>query len=91
MSLARLRERLPLVVFVLLLVLVLMGLGFACACATGHQAQAVDRMTSVIATAPPLVELWSLTALGLIVLTPLARGRRLSRRPSLASLQRFLL
>jgi hypothetical protein len=90
MSLARLRERLPLVVFVLLVVLGLMVLGFACACASGDHAQAVDRVTSIIATAPPLVELWSLTALGLIVLTPLALRRRLSRRPSLASLQRFL-
>ena len=35
MSLARLRERLPLVVFVLLVVLGLMVLGFACACASG--------------------------------------------------------
>ncbi len=90
MSLARLRERLPLVVFVLLLILGLMALGFACACASDHHAQAVDRATSVIATAPPIVELWSLTALGLILLVPLAFARHVLRPPSPGSLQRFL-
>ncbi|HEX9416156.1 MAG TPA: hypothetical protein VF895_05560 [Gaiellaceae bacterium] len=90
MSLARLRARLPFVVFVLLLVLGLMFLGFACACATDHPGQAADRATSVIAAAPPLVELWSVTAVGLIILAGFVVGRGALRPRSLASLQRFL-
>ncbi len=90
MSLARLRERLPFVVFLLLLVLGLMLLGFACACASDHHAQGVDRSGSAIATPPSFIELWSLTALGLVIVTALAYRRGLGRRPSLASLQRFL-
>jgi len=91
MSLIRLRERLPSVVFVLLLILGLVFLGFACACSGGHHGQAADSVTSVIASAPPLIELWSLTAFGLIVISALALGRRAVRGPSLASLQRLLL
>jgi hypothetical protein len=90
MALQRLRERLPFVVFVLLLALGLMVLGFACACATGHPGQAVDRATSVIASAPAVIELWSMTALGLVLLVPLTLRRRAARAPSPASLQRFL-
>ena len=43
LSVQRLRERLPLVVFVLLLVLLVMLVGIACACATDHPMQALER------------------------------------------------
>lgn len=88
----RLRERLPLVVFVLLLVFGLLLLGFACACITDHPAQAIERALAAVATAPPIIEVWSVNAFALVFLTlALARQARLRPRPSPADLQRFLL
>lgn len=92
MAIQRLRERLPLVVFVLLLVLGLLLLGFACACITDHPAQAIERALAAIATAPPIIEVWSVNAFALVLLTlAVARQARSRPRPSPASLQRFLL
>ena len=92
MAIQRLRERLPLVIFVLLLVLGLLFLGFACACITDHPAQAIERALATVATAPPLIEVWSVNAFALVLLT-LAFGPQARSRPcpSPASLQRFLL
>jgi uncharacterized membrane protein AbrB (regulator of aidB expression) len=90
MSLTRLRERLPFVVFVLLLILGLMVLGFACACTMDHHAQGADRATSVIAAAPPVIELWSVAAIALLAFSAFVFARRAVRGPSPASLQRFL-
>jgi len=88
----RLRERLPLVVFVLLLILGLLLLGFACACITDHPAQAIERVLAAVATAPPVIEVWSTNAFALMLLTlALARQARARSRRSPALLQRFLL
>jgi hypothetical protein len=92
MAIQRLRERLPLVVFVLVLVFGLLLLGFACACITDHPAQAIERVLAAVATAPPLIEVWSVNAFALVLLTlAFVRQARSRARPSPASLQRFLL
>jgi hypothetical protein len=46
LSIQRLPERMPLVVFILLLVLLVMLVGIACACATEHPMKAADRAVS---------------------------------------------
>lgn len=90
-GLARLRGRMPLVVFVLLAIVCLGMLGFACACLSDQPAAAVERAVQAPAVAPALIELWPALlfggfAAGLLVLTPRpARGRA-----SPAVLQRFL-
>jgi hypothetical protein len=91
-AIQRLRERLPLVVFVLMLVFGLLLLGFACACITDYPVQAIERALAAFATAPPVIEVWSVNAFALVLLT-LAVGRqaRSRSRPSPALLQRFLL
>ena len=91
-SLARFRERLPLVAFLLLLVVCLLLLGVACACFTDHPMQALERALAAIPALPALLEVWSfvaLVALGSAVLLIETRAR--ARAPSPALLQRFLL
>jgi len=90
-AIARLRGRMPLVVFILLALLCLGLLGFACACLSDQPAAAFERAVQAPALAPALVELWPAILLGLfgaalIVYGPVeARGRT-----SPAFLQRFL-
>jgi hypothetical protein len=90
-DLARLRGRMPLVVFILLAVVCLASLGFACACLTDQPAQAIDRATTLGSALPPLVEVWSL-----VLMTLMGGGyvlvlrERTSSRASPALLQRFL-
>lgn len=92
MAIQRLRKRLPLVVFVLMLVFGLLLLGFACACITDHPVQAIERALTAVATAPPVIEVWSTNAFALVLLTlAFARQARSRTSPSPASLQRFLL
>jgi hypothetical protein len=90
-DLARLRGRMPLVVFILLAVVCLAILGFACACLTDQPVQAIDRALSLGSALPPLFEAWSALAAvligGSLVLT--LRGGA-SSRASPALLQRFL-
>jgi hypothetical protein len=86
------RARLPLVVFILLLIIGLLLLGFACACLSDHPMQAIERMLAAIPAVPPLIEVWSVNAIGLAMLMLLAgRYARAVARPSPATLQRFLL
>lgn len=88
----RLRRRLPLIVFLLLAVLCLAMIGFACACLSDHSTQAIERAISGPATAPAVIELWSLVVLSLIA-APFFVTRRVGGfgRASPAELQRFLL
>jgi hypothetical protein len=93
-SLARFRERLPLLAFLLLLVVCLLLLGFACACFSDHPMQALERALGAIPALPALVEVWSLAALvalGSAVFLSEVRARARARAPSPALLQRFLL
>jgi hypothetical protein len=91
LSIQRLRERLPLIVFILLLVLLLMLVGVACACATDHPMQTVERALSAIPAAPALVEVWGYAFAAMLLVAfvvaqrPLAFGRASPQR-----LQRFL-
>jgi hypothetical protein len=92
MSISGMRARLPLVVFILLLIVALLLLGFACACLSDHPIQAIERVLAAIPAVPPVVEVWSVNALGLAMLMLLAgRYVRAVARPSPATLQRFLL
>jgi hypothetical protein len=92
MDLARLRGRLPLVVFILLAVVCLPLLGLACACLTDQPAQTVDRAISLGSALPALVEVWSLVFVSLMGASFLvvAVRERASSRASPAVLQRFL-
>jgi hypothetical protein len=91
LSIARLRRRLPLIVFVLLLLLVAMLVGFACACLTDHPMQAIDRALAGVASMPAVLVIWTFVAAMALVATlanrpqPYAPGRA-----SPALLQRFL-
>ena len=86
------RARLPLVVFILLLIVALLLLGFACACFSDHPMQAIERVLAAIPAVPPVVQVWSVNAIGLAMLTLLAgRYIRAVARPSPATLQCFLL
>jgi hypothetical protein len=90
-DLARLRGRMPLVVFILLAVVCLAILGFACACLTDQPVQAIDRATSLGSALPPLIEVWSLVFVTLMGASFLVTAReRASSRASPALLQRFL-
>jgi hypothetical protein len=86
-SIARLRRRLPLIVFVLLAVACLLLIGFACAC-VGHQP---GQTTDQVVPAPAVIELWSLIVLSLLAV-PLLFMRLAGGfgRASPAQLQRFL-
>ena len=90
-DLARLRGRMPLVVFILLAVVCLALLGFACACLTDQPTQAIDRASSLGSALPPLIEVWSFVFVTLMGASFLVAVReRASSRASPALLQRFL-
>jgi hypothetical protein len=90
-SIQRLRERLPLVVFVLLLVLVVMLVGIACACATDHPMQAVERALAAIPAMPAVIELWAYTFAAILLVSVASSQRRQAiGRASPRQLQRFL-
>jgi hypothetical protein len=91
LSVQRLRERMPLIVFILLLVLLLMLVGIACACATEHPMKTVDRTVSVTSAMPAVIEVWTY-AFAAILLAALVvpQRRRALGRASPQDLQRFL-
>jgi hypothetical protein len=91
LSIQRLRERMPLIVFVLLIVLLLMLVGIACACATDHPMKIADRTLSAGSAMPAVIEVWtySFAAILLVALTVPERRRALGRA-SPQELQRFL-
>jgi hypothetical protein len=90
-SLDRIRNRLPLIVFVLLLILLVVALGVICVCATDHPGQVLERALSVIPAAPPLASMWSVVATVLLAAGIVrARPRFEPERASPAALQRFL-
>ncbi|MFN2470985.1 MAG: hypothetical protein ABR583_08355 [Gaiellaceae bacterium] len=91
MAIARLRGRMPLVVFILLVLVCLGLLGFACACLSDQPAVALERAMQGPALPPAVVELWpailfGVFAAGLLVYAPVAARSRASP----AVLQRFL-
>jgi hypothetical protein len=91
LSIQRLRERMPLIVFILLLVLLVMLVGIACACATEHPMKAVDRTLSASSAIPAVIEVWTYTFVAiLLVVFTVPRGRRALGRASPQELQRFL-
>jgi len=91
LSIQRLRERLPLVVYILLFILLLMLVGLACACATDHPMQSAERAVSSISAVPALIEVWAYTFAALLVVAfVVTQQRRPLGRASPADLQRFL-
>ena len=91
LSIQRLRERMPLVVFILLLVLLVMLVGIACACAGEHPMKAADRAASAAAATPALIEIWTYTVAAiLLVVFIVPQRRRALGRASPQELQRFL-
>jgi hypothetical protein len=92
LSIQRLRERLPLIVFILLLILLVMMVGIACACATDHPMQTVERALSAIPAAPGggLI-VWTYTFVAMLVVAfVIPQRRRAFGRASPQELQRFL-
>ncbi len=91
LSIQRLRERLPLIVFILLLILLVMVVGIACACATDHPMQTVERALSAIPAAPAVLIVWTYTLVAMLVVAFVMpqRGRTFGRA-SPQELQRFL-
>jgi hypothetical protein len=90
-AIARLRGRMPLVVFILLALVCLGVLGFACACLSEQPAAALERAMQSPTLAPAVVELWPAIVFGvfgaaLLVYSPVEARGRVS--PQL--LQRFL-
>ena len=91
MSIARMRKRLPLVVFVLLLLIVVMLIGIACACLTDHPMQAIEKAVSAVPAAPGVIEVWPALVLGLFAAAIIVRLPVAARgRASPVVLQRFL-
>jgi hypothetical protein len=91
LSIQRLRERMPLIVFILLLVLLVMLVGIACACATDHPMKTVDRALSATSAMPAVIEVWTYTfAAILLVAFVVPQTRRALGRASPQELQRFL-
>lgn len=91
LSIQRLRERLPFVVFILLFILLLMLVGLACACASDHPMQSAERAISSISAVPAIIVIWTYTfAAALVVALVVAQRRRALGRASPADLQRFL-
>lgn len=91
LSIQRLRERMPLVVFILLVVLLLMLVGVGCACLTDHPMQAAERAIASISAMPAIVELWTYAFAALLaVVFVVPERRRAVGRASPADLQRFL-
>ena len=92
LSVQRLRERLPLIVFVLLLVLLVMLVGIGCACATDHPMQALERALAGISAMPAVIELSTYTWGAMLLASALVFQRRQATgRASPQQLQRFLL
>jgi hypothetical protein len=90
-AIARLRGRVPLVIFILLAVLCLGLLGFACACLSDQPAAALERAVQGPALAPAVVELWPAILLGILGAALLVYSQVAARgRASPAVLQRFL-
>ena len=90
LSIARLRRRLPFIVFLLLLVFLVGLLGMVCMCMTDHPSQAADRAIAAVVHAPALIEMWSFTVTFTIFLAVGAELIRGTGRASPARLQRFL-
>ena len=91
LSIQRLRERLPLIVFILLFILLVMVVGIACACATDHPMQTIERALSAIPAAPAVVVVWTYTFVAMLVVAfVVPRRRRALGRASPQQLQRFL-
>jgi len=91
LSIQRLRERLPLIVFILLLILLVMVVGIACACATDHPMQTVERALSAIPAAPAVLIVWTYTIVAMLVVAfVVPQRRRALGRASPQELQRFL-
>lgn len=91
LSIQRLRERLPLIVFILLLILLVMVVGIACACATDHPMQTVERALSSIPAAPAVLIVWTYTFVAILVVAFVLPQRRPAQgRASPQELQRFL-
>jgi hypothetical protein len=89
-SLARLRSRLPLIVFILLALICLGLIGLACACISDQPLQALQRTIAAIPATPPILEAWSLFAV-LTAAAVVTVPRFAAVRSSPAALQRFLL
>jgi hypothetical protein len=91
LSIQRLRERLPLIVFILLFILLVMVVGIACACATDHPMQTIERALSVVPAAPAVVVVWMYTFVAMLVAAfVVPQRRRALGRASPQQLQRFL-
>jgi hypothetical protein len=91
LSIQRLRERMPLIVFILLLVLLVMLVGIACACATDHPMKTVDRALSATSAMPAVIEVWTYTfAAILLVAFVIPQTWCALGRASPQELQRFL-
>jgi len=91
LTIQRLRERLPLIVFILLLILLVMVVGIACACATDHPMQTVERALSAISAAPAVLIVWTYTFVAMLVGSLVVpQRRRALGRASPQELQRFL-
>jgi hypothetical protein len=89
-ELARLRSRMPLVVFLLLALVCLVLIGFACACLTDQPAAAIERALQGAALAPAVIAVWSI-ALAVVLASTMTGAVTLPRgRASPALLQRFL-
>ena len=92
LSIQRLHDRLPLIVFIFLFVLLVMLVGVACACATDHPMQAIERALASIPASPTVVELWAYTFAAILLVGFVAPNTgRESGRASPQELQRFLL
>jgi len=91
LSVQRLRERLPLIVFLFLLILLVMLVGFACACLNDHPMQALERALATIPALPALVVVWSFSSASLLAaMVMFSRPLVASGRASPAVLQPLL-
>lgn len=89
-ELARLRRRMPLVVFLLLALVCLALIGFACACLTDQPAVAIERALQGPALAPGVIAVWSVLLVVLLASSATGAVTLPRGRASPALLQRFL-
>ena len=91
MSIQRLRQRLPFIVFVLVLILLVVMLGLACLCLTDHPTQAAERAIAAIGHMPAVIEMWAaaIVLLSFQLVVPGAVVHRASGRASPVYLQCF--
>jgi hypothetical protein len=91
LSIQRLRQRLPFIVFVLVLVLLVVMLGLACLCMTAHPTQAAERAISAFGHSPAVIEMWAAVVLlfSCQILLPAVVTHRASGRASPVYLQCF--